>query len=41
MSVNPEKLENFGLSTEDALRKLYDDILDVLQDSEQEIENET
>lgn len=41
MAVNPKKYENFGLSTEDALQKLYDDILDVLQESEQVIINET
>lgn len=41
MSINPEKYENCGLTTEQALRKLYEDILDVLLDYEREIENET
>ena len=30
-----------GLATDKALRKLYDDILDVLQEREREIKNET
>lgn len=41
ITINPEKYENIGLSTEAAIQRLHDDILDVLIDQEQLIEKKT